>query len=98
VTPTGGRCGVDIARLFADVRGSTALGEKLGPPAFATTLKRFYHAATETLIRRDAMVDKLIGDDVMALFIPGVCGSEYGRRAAEAAWIRIGAAVNSEHA
>jgi adenylate cyclase len=107
--PEGG-AEVDIAVLFADVRGSTALGEKLGPQAFAATLNRFYHAATEALIQHDAIVDKLIGDEVMALFIPGVCGPEYCRHAAEAAvallravgygqprgpWIPIGAAVNS---
>ena len=76
---------VDIAVLFADVRGSTALGEQLGPQAFAATLNRFYHAATEALTQHDAIVDKLIGDEVMALFIPGVCGPEYRRHAAEAA-------------
>jgi adenylate cyclase len=107
--PQGG-AEVDIAVLFADVRGSTALGEKLGPRAFAATLNRFYHVATEALIKHDAIIDKLIGDEVMALFIPGICGSEYCRHAAEAAvvllrvvgygepggpWIPIGAAVNS---
>lgn len=107
--PEGG-AELDIAVLFADVRGSTALGEQLGPQAFAAKLNRFYHAATEVLIRHDAIIDKLIGDEVMALFIPGVCGTEYLRHAAEAAvallravgygepggpWIPIGAAVNS---
>jgi adenylate cyclase len=109
VLPEGG-AEIDIAVLFADVRGSTALGERMGPTAFAATLNRFYHAATEALIKHDAIVDKLIGDEVMALFIPGVCGPDYRRHAAEAAvellravgygepggpWIPIGAAVNS---
>jgi adenylate cyclase len=107
--PQGG-VELDIAVLFADVRGSTALGEKLGPQAFAAALNRFYQAATETLIHHDAIVDKFVGDEVVALFIPGVCGPEYCRRAAQAAiallravgygepggpWIPIGAAVNS---
>ena len=107
--PPGG-LEVDIAVLFADVRGSTALGEQLAPSAFAALLNRFYRAATETLIRYDAIVDKLIGDEVMALFIPGICGPEYRRRAAEASvallkalgygqtsepWLPIGCAVNS---
>jgi class 3 adenylate cyclase len=26
------------------------------------------------LVRHDAIIDKLIGDEVMALFIPGICG------------------------
>lgn len=38
--PPGG-AEVDVAVLFADVRGSTALGERLGPTAFAALLDRF---------------------------------------------------------
>ena len=81
--PPGG-AELDIAILFADVRGSTQLGERLGPAEYASLLNRFYKAATETLIRHDAIIDKLIGDAVMALFIPGFCGPNYTRRAAEA--------------
>jgi adenylate cyclase len=51
---------------------------------------RFYHAVTETLIQHDAIVDKLIGDEVMALFIPGICGLEYYRHAAESAVALLG--------
>jgi adenylate cyclase len=107
--PPGG-AELDIAILFADVRGSTQLGERLGPTEYASLLNRFYKAATETLIRHDAVIDKLIGDAVMALFIPGFCGPHYVQRAAEAGlalfralgyhnaetpWMPIGAAVNS---
>lgn len=86
------------------------LGERLGPAEYASLLNRFYAAATEVLIRRDALIDKLIGDEVMALFIPGICGPDYRRKAAESAlallgavgyergrepWMPIGVAVNS---
>jgi adenylate cyclase len=96
--------------LFADVRGSTSLGEHLQPSAFAAILNRFYDAATEVLIRHDAIIDKLIGDEVMALFIRGICGPEYHLRAVQAAaallralgygsstqpWLEIGVAINS---
>jgi adenylate cyclase len=77
--PPGG-AELDIAILFADVRGSTQLGERLGPAEYASLLNRFYKAATETLIRHDAIIDKLIGDEVMALFIPGFCGPNYSTR------------------
>src|SRR5215467_405698 len=107
--PPGG-AEIDIAILFADVRGSTQLGERLAPTEYASLLNRFYKAATETLISHDAVIDKLIGDEVMALFIPGFCGPNYVQRAAEAGlalfralgyqnaetpWMPIGAAVNS---
>jgi adenylate cyclase len=109
MAPAGG-LQLDIAVLFADVRGSTALGEQLEPSAYASLLNRFYRVATEVLVRRDAIIDKLIGDEVMALFIPGICGREYSRCAARSAlallravgygglagpWMPIGAAVNS---
>jgi hypothetical protein len=65
--PPGG-AEVDIGVLFADVRGSTALGEQLGATAFAALLNRFYRTATAVLVAHDALIDKLIGDEVMALF------------------------------
>jgi adenylate cyclase len=107
--PPGG-AEADIAVLFADVRGSTALGEKLAPSEYAKLLNRFYRTATEVLIRHDAIIDKLIGDEVMALFIKGICGPEYHRRAVDAAsallhavgygqpngpWLALGGAVHS---
>ncbi|MGD9765313.1 MAG: hypothetical protein AB7V27_16570 [Candidatus Binatia bacterium] len=36
-------------------------------------MHRFYRSATEVLVRADAIIDKLIGDEVMALLIPGCC-------------------------
>jgi adenylate cyclase len=101
--PPGG-AEVDVAILFADVRGSTDLGERTAPRPYAELLNRFYATATDVLLRHDAVIDKLIGDEAMALFIPGVAGPEYRRRAVEAAvdvvrevspWLRVGAAVNA---
>lgn len=81
--PPGG-AEVETAILFADVRGSTALAEKLGPTAFAEILNRFYRTATEVLIRHDATVDKLVGDEVMAFFVPGFAGAGFKRAAVDA--------------
>jgi adenylate cyclase len=107
--PAGG-AEVDVAVLFADVRGSTALAERLSPAEFAARLNRLYAAATETLVRHDAVVDKLIGDEVMAFFVRGVSGPDYRRRSVEAGiallravghgaehgpWIELGAAVHA---
>ncbi len=81
--PAGG-AEVDIAVLFADVRGSTALGERVVAADFAALLNRFYIAATRTLLRHDAVIDKLIGDEVMAFFVQGISGPQYRRRAVQA--------------
>jgi adenylate cyclase len=92
--PAGG-LEVDLAVVFADVRGSTALAEQMGAAAFAGLLNRFYQIATDVLIRYDAIVDKLIGDEVMAIFVPGIAGAAYRRQAALAA-IELVTAVSRE--
>lgn len=107
--PAGG-AEVDIAILFADVRGSTALGQRGAATNFAGLLNRFYIAATQTLLRHDAVIDKLIGDEVMAFFVRGISGPQYRRRAVLAGmdllkavgygsgggpWLEVGVAVNA---
>jgi adenylate cyclase len=107
--PVGG-AEVDVAVLFADVRGSTALGQRGAAADFAALLNRFYIAATQTLLRHDAVIDKLIGDEVMAFFVRGISGPQYRRRAVEAGiellkavgygsddgpWVELGVAVNA---
>jgi adenylate cyclase len=80
VLPAGG-AEVDVAILFADVRGSTALGQLGAATDYAALLNRFYITATQTLLRHDAVIDKLIGDEVMAFFVRGISGPQYRRRA-----------------
>jgi adenylate cyclase len=107
--PAGG-AEVDVAVLFADIRGSTALGERVETRDFAGLLNRFYATATEVLLRHDALIDKLIGDEAMALFIPGVTGPDYRRKsvaaaldllravgygAADGAWLSLGVGLNA---
>ncbi|HUA73743.1 MAG TPA: adenylate/guanylate cyclase domain-containing protein [Solirubrobacteraceae bacterium] len=110
--PVGG-AEVDVAVLFADVRGSTGLGERSGASEFAQLLNRFYAVATEVILRHDGLIDKLIGDEAMALFIAGVAGPDYRRKAFDAArelleavgygtpqgaWLPVGVGLNAGHA
>ncbi len=90
--PTGG-IEIDIGVVFADVRASTALGEQSDATAFAERLNDFYAAATQVLIHNEGIVDKLIGDEVMGLFIQGIAGPDYRRKAAIAA-LELAAKVN----
>jgi adenylate cyclase len=82
--PTGG-IEIDIGVVFADVRSSTALGERSNATDYAQRLNAFYSAATNVLIRNDGIVDKLIGDEVMGLFVQGIAGDQYRRKAAVSA-------------
>lgn len=59
-----------VGVLFADVRGYTALSESRPLAELTELMNRFYTLATDVLVRNDAVIDKLIGDEVMALFIP----------------------------
>ncbi len=81
--PLGG-AQVDVAVLFADLRGSTGLGERLSPTTFAAMMNRFYALATKVLLGYGAVVDKLVGDEVVALFLPGLSGPTYRSLAAQA--------------
>jgi len=55
--------------LFADIRGFTRLSEQRDPEEVSTLLRRFYRSAEHVLFP-DAIIDKLIGDEVMALYLP----------------------------
>ena len=72
--------------LFADLRGSTVMSERLSAGEFAGTMNRFYTSATDVLIRTDAYVDKVVGDEVIGLYFPLFAGAVHARRAVEATW------------
>ncbi len=76
---------ITLTLFFADVRGSTALAERMSPAEFSNLMNRFYKVATDVLIEADAWIDKLVGDEVIGLFIPGFVGGDHARRAIEAA-------------
>lgn len=74
--PHGG-AEVDAGILFADVRGFTSFSESRAPEEVARLLNRLYALASDVLAQRDAVIDKLVGDQVMAIFVPGFAGKEY---------------------
>ena len=57
--------------LFADLRGFTARFDKGDPEDASMLLRRFYRCAEDVLFP-DAVIDKLIGDQVMALYLPNL--------------------------
>ena len=60
---------MEIGVLFADVSGFTSLSEDMAPDRVAALLNRFYACASDVL-SRSAIIDKLVGDEVMALYLP----------------------------
>lgn len=76
---------VSAAMLFADIRGSTALAEQGTPAAFHELLDRFYTAASRVVFAHDGVVDKFVGDELVALFYAGMGGTDYVDRAVRTA-------------
>jgi adenylate cyclase len=64
--PASPRCGMttEAGVLFADLRGFTRLSEQSDPAAVSALLRRFY-ACAEDVLFPEAVIDKLIGDEVM---------------------------------
>jgi adenylate cyclase len=75
---------VEISMLFADVRGSTTLAERMRPTEFSRLMNRFFDCANRVVIESDGVVDKLVGDEVVALYVPAI-GPDHARKAVEAA-------------
>jgi adenylate cyclase len=99
---------IELSLLFADVRGSTGLAERTTAHEFSRLISRFYGTAARVVDDRDGLVDKFVGDEVVALFVPGFAGEDHASRAVEAArellretrddgepWIPIGAGVHT---
>ena len=75
---------VEVTLLFADVRGSTGIAEGMSPLEFSRLINRFFRAATKVLFRKYAMIEKLVGDEVAAFFVPGFAGDDHSNVAVKA--------------
>jgi class 3 adenylate cyclase len=57
-----------VTILFADVAGSTALGDALDPEDVRVLLRRYYDVAREVVTEYGGILEKFIGDAVVAVF------------------------------
>ncbi|MGH2512020.1 MAG: adenylate/guanylate cyclase domain-containing protein, partial [Candidatus Limnocylindrales bacterium] len=74
-----------VTILFADVAGSTALGEELDPEDLRALLTRYYAIASDVIGAYGGTVEKFIGDAVMAVFGLPVAHGDDAERAIGAA-------------
>jgi adenylate cyclase len=75
----------EMSMLFADIRGSTPLAEGMTPTEFKELIDRFYSETTHVLAHSYAIIDKLVGDEVSAYYIPGFAGKDFALKAIESA-------------
>jgi adenylate cyclase len=74
-----------VTVLFADLRGFTALSEKLPPPELLALLNRYLDRMSAALEAHGGIIDKYIGDAIMALFGAPVSQGDEADRALAAA-------------
>jgi len=101
---------VELSMLFADVRGSSKLAREMPTWDFTRLMNRFYTVSKHVLVEADAIIEKFVGDEVVALFLPLMTGPGHARRAVEAAealldatghadgerpWVPLGAGVHT---
>ncbi|MGH2446903.1 MAG: adenylate/guanylate cyclase domain-containing protein [Candidatus Limnocylindria bacterium] len=103
---------IECTLLFADIRGSTQLGESMPSADFRALMDRFYATAAEILVEHEAIVDKFVGDEVIGIFVPALTDGSHGRQAIDAGldllratgndtdvpWAPIGIGVNTGRA
>jgi len=101
---------IEVSLVFADIRSSTSIAERLSATDFRVLLDRFYSAASEAIYDNDGAVDKFVGDEIVAYFFPLLSGPGHARHAVDAAlgilratghgdpsgpWVPVGVGVHS---
>jgi adenylate cyclase len=104
---------VEGCYLFADIRGSTSLAERMSVSEYHALLDRYFATATSVVFRHDGFIDKFVGDELVALFFTVLTGDRYVARAVAAAtdllratghadpggpWVPVGAGVHAGRA
>jgi class 3 adenylate cyclase len=76
---------LDATILFADLRAYTRLSQSMAPSAMAIVLDQFYDQSAEAIWEHDGLLNKTIGDAVMAVFNFPIRHEDHARRAVDAA-------------
>lgn len=76
---------IEASFLFADIRGSTTLAERMSSSDFHALLDRFYADANDVVFAHEGGIDKFVGDEIVAMFFPLMTGQRHAANAVAAA-------------
>ena len=68
---------IDVTMLFADIRGSTTLAEGMSIGRLPPVSRSLLHDCLEVVFAHDGMVDKFVGDELVAMFFPLLTGERH---------------------
>jgi adenylate cyclase len=66
------RLSQEVTVLFADIRGFTTLSENMAPEEVIDMLNEYFDDMVEVIFRHHGILDKFVGDELMAVF--GILG------------------------
>lgn len=76
---------LEVSVLFADIVGFTPMAEKMSPPSVAKLLNEYFSRMEEPIFEHEGMVDKFIGDCIMAVFGAPYPQTDHAERAVRVA-------------
>ncbi|MEA3430605.1 MAG: adenylate/guanylate cyclase domain-containing protein [Nanoarchaeota archaeon] len=75
----------NLTILFSDIRGFTTISEKLGPEKLVELLNEYLTAMTDIVLENRGVVDKFIGDAIMAFWNAPLDDPKHTRQAVQSA-------------
>ena len=75
----------EVTVLFSDIRGFTAMSEKMKPKEVVSTLNSYFSEMIDIIFKYDGTLDKIVGDELMVVFGAPISQEDDAERAVKTA-------------
>jgi adenylate cyclase len=76
----------EVSVFFADIRGFTRISEQLSPEALMQMLNSYLSVIADAVVQHDGIVNKFVGDNIMAVWNAPQSQPDHALLAVKAAW------------